>query len=355
MKPIIFHEGSYTRKDIEIFKREYPIWNVADRYEIQLQELFAITYPEKIHSASFVEECALFCKQKMVGDVGDWIYYPWSGVLVHSVSESDFFALRTNRNQLLITAQEQEQLYRASVGVVGLSVGSAVVRDMVYSGCAKNIKLAEYDTIDTTNLNRVQAKLSDVGREKIELCTESVYEINPYAHVQLFSTGLHEETLTSFFEYDGIPAVVFEVIDDFQMKIRLRMMAKKYKVPVVMLTNLGDNLLVDVERFDIEPSRPLFHGLLDTVIADILNGEITPEKKKEFAVRLVDVEHVPPRALETLAQIGTTLVGRPQLMSTVAVSGGVGSYIMRQICLDGHMPSGRYFLKIDSLFGEYGK
>ena len=50
--------------------------------------------------------------------------------------------------------------------------------------------------------------------------------------------------------------------DSFPIKILSRLKARDYHIPVLMDTS--DKGLIDIERFDLEPQRALFHGLLET-------------------------------------------------------------------------------------------
>ena len=52
---------------------------------------------------------------------------------------------------------------------------------------------------------------------------------------------------------------IMEVCDGLDMKIISRFKAREFGVPVVMDTN--DRGMLDIERFDLEPQRPILHGL----------------------------------------------------------------------------------------------
>ncbi|MEX1059033.1 MAG: hypothetical protein WEC17_01225, partial [Candidatus Saccharimonadales bacterium] len=101
------------------------------------------------------------------------------------------------------------------------------------------------------------------------------------------------------------------------------------------------------------PSLKPFNGQVDKVVDDILKGgQITEEEKKRYAVQIVGIENVPTRALESVRDIGRTLVGRPQFYSTVAISGGLAAYIVRQVALGGNLPTGRYFYSLADIFKQ---
>lgn len=348
-RPHILYEGYYNYADLEQFKNAHRIWKTVDIFEQQLRELYEILYPAKrLLPASYQNELQTFLDQQLADGLhGNWIYYPWNGYLVHAVNSVDYLALRTNRNKNLITREEQEKLFNACIGIAGLSIGSHIVEGLAYNGIANALKLAEFDTLETSNLNRLRASIKDVGEPKITLAVRRVYEIHPYADLFPYPSGLTEDALHDFLYGDPQPQLIFEVIDDFKMKVRLRIEARKARIPVIMPTNLGDNILVDVERYDLDPSLPLFNGLIGDTPEKILQSEITETEKVEFVIKITGREHIPARALQTLYEINRTLVGRPQLYSTVTVGGGLASYLARRFLLGKFLPSGRQFLSFD--------
>jgi hypothetical protein len=109
-----------------------------------------------------------------------------------------------------------------------------------------------------------------------------------------------------------------------------------------MMTNLGDRLLVDVERYDLESDLPYFNGRVPEV--EDLDSAVGVSKDEEnaLAVRIVGPENVPTRVLGSLPEIGRTLVGRPQVASTVQVGGGVAALVAREILTGDRLRSGRY-------------
>ena len=348
--PIILREGSYSENDVDDFKKNNKVWREKDLYILQLEELFEIQNPKLIHTKDFKERQHEFIKSKTDKEnLGNWIYFPWNGELMHVLNEDDYSSLRTNRNKNLISFDEQIKLYNACVGFVGLSIGSHFATSLTYSGIAKNIKLAEFDNISTSNLNRIRAGLKDIGTPKIDFISHEIYDINPYANLTLFNNGLNNDNLTSFFETGQKLNVIFEAIDDFEMKIRLRIEAKKQKIPIIMLTNLADNLLIDVERYDQDSNLQLFNGLIGDTPEQILSSKITEEKKVEYAVKIVGREHLTERIVSSLSEINKTLVGRPQLFSTVSIGGGFASYLARKLILDEGLKSGRYFISFDKV------
>lgn len=280
-----------------------------------------------------------------------YVYYPWSQILLKTVGSEDIFTLRTNRNRDLISQADQKKLSKKVVGVAGMSVGSGIALGLAYSGISREIKLADHDELDTSNLNRLRESLLDVGQPKSHIAARHIYELDPFSAVHIYDDGINDSNIDEFFSKPKVDVAVDE-IDDFKMKLKLRFHARKFGIPLLMLTSLGDNVLVDLERYDLDKNQRPFNGLLtEEQEKNLLAGEITLEDEKRLAVQLVGVEYIPTIALKSILKIGTELVGRPQLYSTIAVDGGLATYLIKKILLGSDVPAGRYFVKFNELFG----
>jgi molybdopterin/thiamine biosynthesis adenylyltransferase len=344
--PVLLTGADLNSENLNRLRSDKP--RLHDIYAGQLEELYRVTYPMQNPEKTLEE----FLSAKGTGEFdGAWVYFPWSHQLIHCVEADDLYRLRTNRNKLLITDEEQKKLRDTVVGVAGMSVGAGMAIGMAYSGISRTIKLADFDIVDTTNLNRLKEPLSSVGQPKIHAAARRIYELDPFSTVHCFESGLSEANIGEFLT-DPAVSVVIDEIDDFKMKVLLRVHAKKHRIPLLMFTSLGDNILVDVERYDERPELSIFNGLLGELTDDIISKpEINPDDARRLAVQIVGQEYVPTRALASLREMGRTLTGRPQLYSTIAVDGGLAAYVVRRIILDGLPESGRYFIKFSELFG----
>jgi tRNA threonylcarbamoyladenosine dehydratase len=346
--PIIFRAHHEEKRALASFRKKYPVWKTVDIFEKQVNELFEITHPSSIFSPDFNDKRLRFLQTYTKTHAGSWVYFPWNGTLLHMVDKKQFDLLATNRNKNLITHTEQMKLENTCIAIAGLSVGSGIATTLAYQHIGNTLKFAEFDTLETTNLNRMKAVIRDVGKPKLTIVSEQVYDINPFITLQQYPEGLRASNLLSFVHTKPKPNLIFEIIDDFEMKIRLRLEARKEKIPVVSMANLGDSVLIDVERFDLSPTLPLFNGVLGDLPESILNNP--HEDKNKYAVLMVGKQNVPERALESVHQIGKTLVGRPQLGSTVTTTAGFASYLARMILLKQTLPSGRYRIAFSNLF-----
>lgn len=274
---------------------------------------------------------------------GRWVFYPWSGRLVHVLPEPLHRELRLDRNRYKITAAEQARLLSLRIAVVGLSVGRAVSSTLVREGLCGEIRLADFDAVSLSNLNRVAGGIVDVGVNKAVLAAREVAELDPYVRVVVYEDVVHEDTLEAFLT--GVD-IVLDECDDLAMKMLLREWARAGRVPVVMVTS--DCGLLDVERFDREPGREPFHGVLAGQRAVDLRG-LTTKQKVPYVLRIIDAERMQPRLAASLVEVGQTLSTWPQLASDVALGGAMAANAVRRIALGEFVTSGRYEVDLDVL------
>ncbi len=93
----------------------------------------------------------------------------------------------TTRNIGFVTPQEQEQIRKARVFIVGVGgMGGACLQALVRAGL-EHVVIADMDTFEVSNLNRqVFASLSDVGQGKVEVTCRKIRDINPNIKIEPF-------------------------------------------------------------------------------------------------------------------------------------------------------------------------
>ncbi|WP_157518414.1 ThiF family adenylyltransferase [Herbidospora mongoliensis] len=282
-------------------------------------------------------------------DYGTYVWYPWSGVLVRTLPAEEFRRLRTDRNRNKITVDEQRRLGGTRVGVVGLSVGNGTAVTLAMEGVGGAYKIADFDRLDLTNLNRIRAGLPDLGLEKTVLSARQMFELDPYLDIEFFSDGIHADNIDEFLLGGGRLDLVVEECDDLYAKVAVRERARAHRIPVLMSTS--DRGMLDVERFDLEPDRPIFHGLLGPVRAEELIG-LEPKDKIRFVLAMFDEQSLSPRMRASLPEVGRTLNSWPQLASDVAMGAGVVVDTARRLLLGEPVASGRYHLDPATLVTE---
>lgn len=341
--PQLFREGEYTQADLDAFINTHKDIKIIDSYSDMLSELYEITHPSTVLTEDFGKNCQQFIAKNNRSTSGSWVFFPWKNALFHVLNEKEFSLVRTNRNREIITQVEQKKCAEYSVGIIGLSIGRSIVETITQMGGSQSVSIADFDTYSLSNANRVPLRLDEISLSKTEATARSLWEHNPYQDVRYYPEGVNPQNINSFCVSGGLQCLI-DACDDFDLKVKMRLEAKKQAIPVVMMTNLGDSVLIDVERYDQDPDYPVFHGALDDTVEDIVSSTLTEAKKKEYAVKIVEAKHVPSRALASLGLMHKELVGRPQLYSSVTVAGGLAAYVVRRMALEADMPSGRYRL-----------
>jgi molybdopterin/thiamine biosynthesis adenylyltransferase len=276
----------------------------------------------------------------VTGEPTRWAFYPWRRAVVRILGPRAFRLVRLDRNRNLITAAELDRLARLRIGVVGLSVGHAIAYTLAAQGLCGELRLTDFDDLELSNLNRVPASVFDLGVNKAAVCARRIAELDPYLPVTVMPSGIAPQTVDEF--VDGLD-IVIEECDSLDAKVLIREVARARRVPVLMATS--DRGLMDVERFDIEPSRPIMHGLLGDVDTARL-ANLSNEDKLPYALRVADASQVSSRMAASLVEVGKTLSTWPQLASEVALNASVVAEAVRRIGLRENLPSGR--VRIDS-------
>jgi molybdopterin/thiamine biosynthesis adenylyltransferase len=300
--------------------RADPRIEFVDRWHEQREELHRLRPPPDVD---------------MLDEPKTWAFFPWRRNVTSILGPRSFRAVRLNRNRNLITADEQASLGRLQIGVIGLSVGHAIAHILAQQGLCGRLRLADFDELELSNLNRVPATVLDVGANKAELAARRIAEIDPYLTVQVFDRGVAPESIDRFL--DGVDILV-EECDSLDTKVLVRLAARARGIPVLMAT--GDRGTLDVERFDLEPQRQILHGLLGDVDFAELNG-LPSEDKVPYALRMMDGGQLSARMAASLVEVGATLTTWPQVVSEVAQSAALVAEAVRRIGLGETLVSGR--------------
>jgi hypothetical protein len=271
-----------------------------------------------------------------------WVHYEWRNSLVRLLGPADFRALRLDRNRNKITTVEQDKLERLRIGVVGLSVGHSIAYTLALEGICGELRLADFDTIELSNLNRIPATVLDLGVNKAVSVGRRIAEIDPYLRVDLVVEGITSSNVDRFVE--GLDVVV-EECDSLDLKLLVREAARRHRIPVIMETS--DRGLLDVERFDLEADRPSFHGLLGDTRASDLVG-LSTHDKVPYVLRILEPAHLSSRMAASMAEIDQTLATWPQLGGDVSLGAAVVAAAIRRLGRGEHLPSGRIRVDLDA-------
>ncbi len=345
-RPLFFHLSSAEERQslVELLRSDAAL-QVFDTLLVQLRDLIGSWHSSrKLSSAELGALTHEHLQDCPLQEYGVWVYYPWKKQLVHLLDAEQFTELRTNRNCNKITREEQQRLATISIGIVGLSVGNAIALTLTLEGAYGQLTLADFDRLDLSNMNRVRAGVSDIHLPKTMLTARQIYEINPFAQLRLLSDGVTPANLAQFL--DGLDIVIDEC-DDIRIKLLLREQARARRIPVLMETS--DRGMLDVERFDLEPQRPILHGLLGELSSANIPAELTIEEKRRFVLPIVGVESISARAAASMIEVEETISTWPQTGADVILGGATMSLAVRRIALGQPLPSGRRYVDLEEL------
>lgn len=271
-----------------------------------------------------------------------WAYYPWRRTVVAVLGPRGYRAVRLDRNRNSITPAEQDRLAALRIGVAGLSVGHVIAHTLAAQGLCGDLRLADFDHLELSNLNRVPATVFDIGLNKTHVAARRIAELDPYIAVEVFDAGLTLANIGEFLE--GLD-IVIEECDSLDIKAALRDAARARRIPVLMATS--DRGLVDVERFDQEPHRPILHGLMGDLDIGLLPGMSSREKVRHI-LGYLEAERLSSRGAASLIEIDRSLSTWPQLASEVVLGAAALAEAVRRIGLGEELGSGRARIDIGS-------
>ncbi len=339
------------RLRMEELLKTHPRMVVHDDLHSQLRELVRCLNPSVRFTPEELDQAATDhlkgCEPHLYGV---WVHYPWSDRLVHLLDEAEFARVRTDRNRNKITAEEQAVLATKKVGVIGLSVGQSVCLAMALERSFGELRIADFDTLELSNLNRIRSGVHEMGHSKTVNVAREIAELDPYLKVTLFQEGATSGNLDRFLLENGPLDVLVDECDSTEIKIICRQKAKTYGIPVVMDTS--DRGLVDVERFDMDPNRSIMHGLLDHLDLSVAEIGMTPSQKYEYIMAMVGPSTLSDRMKDSLVEVGRTIVTWPQLGGHVMLGGALAGELCRRILSMDGVPSGRWYADLDELLSD---
>ena len=197
---------------------------------------------------------------------------------------------RFQRTKILIGEENFLKLQAATVAIFGIGgVGSFTVEALARSGIG-HLVLIDKDNVDITNINRqIHALTSTVGKSKVELLRERIFEINPAAKVDTVQKFyLPDEPVENFFicNYD----YVVDAIDTITAKISLVLECQRRGIKIISSMGAGNKL--DPTRFKV---ADIFQTTVDPV------AKVMRKKLKENGVtnlKVVYSEEI-PRKIDT--------------------------------------------------------
>jgi molybdopterin/thiamine biosynthesis adenylyltransferase len=178
------------------------------------------------------------------------------------------------RNIGWVTRDEQQLLRRKRVAVAGLGgCGGVHVTTLARLGIGA-LTLSDFDTFELANFNRqAGAKLSTVGKPKLDVVRAMALDINPELDIRAFPEGINDVCIDAFLE--GVD-LFLDAIDVFSVETRralhARCRAKGIPAVVSAPVGMGAAFLIFMPdgasleewfRFaDVEPSKRIVNFII---------------------------------------------------------------------------------------------
>jgi len=302
-------------------------------------------------------------------DYGTYAYYADRNELVRYCSRYWHRVVAVASNSKLVTDPRREMTWESiqrvfentTVAVAGGSVGNNILHSVAMDMRPSHLKIADKMVFKMENVNRVRLTYSDLVdandqrpspltpalRNKARVAASQVYSIDPYVTVYVYDEGITEETIRRFIlgnDEEPAASVVVDEVDDPRTKVRLREECRSNGVPLIMLTDIGSCVQLDVLPYDRNPDFPLAFGVSDDDVYRALDQlEDNPSDRAcffAFADALVGPGYRSDELGDILAgrsEVPTATVV-PQLGSTAAMAGAIAAETIARLRLGAVYP-----------------
>ncbi len=314
-------------------------------------------------------------------------YYPERKDLVRYCPEYWHHVVATASSSMLITdptysmkwVDVRKVLADTTLAIAGASVGNNVTHAAVMDLRPKNIKVADKSRYKMENINRVRLGYWDLVdsnklrtdptqsllRNKAAVTASQLYAIDPYINVYTYENGIDDNGILTFFDgdKDGEPKadMIIEEVDDPRIKILLREEARKRGIPLLMVSDLGSSVQLDIIRYDKDRSLPLTWGSSDHDLSESMEEVYRrPGDRAQFfnfVDSLIGTNYRSDelaRIINNESEIPTSTI-IPQLGSTAMVAGGILAEAIARIRLGHTYPERIHFNKKTFEVTSYGK
>lgn len=140
------------------------------------------------------------------------------------------------------------------IGILGAGgIGSNVAVNLVRSGIS-NLKIADFDRIDLSNLNRQFYFYDQIGRSKVEVLKENLERITPDLKIEIINTKIEKTNVKKIFDDCDILVEAFDkkeykklLIEEFHSSNKLIVSASgiaHHDIDNILTKKFGENIYV---------------------------------------------------------------------------------------------------------------
>ena len=222
-----------------------------------------------------------------------------------------FYSELTSRNHGLIAPELQSSLRSTRFVIAGCgSTGGAVLMPLVRTG-AECLVLLDPGEYELTNLNRQDASLADIGRNKARASRDRLLAVNPNCSIEIHEDGVRTATISTILrEHDFvIDAIDVTSQEGISAKVALHDAALSKRLTVMTAYDIAATQFIEI--FDYQQVRRPLAGRVKNPSAGpeaVLRGLIPPlALPREIFAVLLERRHDPDRGFPQLAMTSTFL------------------------------------------------
>jgi sulfur carrier protein ThiS adenylyltransferase len=147
-----------------------------------------------------------------------------------------------------LTDEQLSKIRAVKIGIAGAGgLGSNCAAALVRTGF-RRIKIADFDVIDHSNLNRQFYFLEQVGRPKVEALKENLEQINPSLELEISHARLESGNLSELFDDCDIVVEAFDRPEYKKLIVERYMNSRKLLVAASGLAGWGKSDRIRVHR-----------------------------------------------------------------------------------------------------------
>jgi hypothetical protein len=230
----------------------------------------------------------------------------------HKPEDHDsFYAELTTRNSGLVAAEIQSSLRSTRFVVAGCgSTGGAVLMPLVRTG-AENFVLLDPGDYELNNLNRQDASLADLGKNKARASADRMLAVNPYCSIDVQEQGVVPDSISGILRDKDlvIDAVDVTTAAGIAAKLALHDAALAKHLTVITAYDIAATQFIEI--FDYKKVRAPLAGRIknramgpESVLRSLIPPLVLP--REIFSV-LLERRRDPTRGFPQLAITSTFL------------------------------------------------
>ncbi len=222
-----------------------------------------------------------------------------------------FYAELTSRNRGLIAPELQAILRRTRFVIAGCgSTGGAVVMPLLRTG-AERFVLLDPGEYELNNLNRQDATVDDIGRNKARVAADRLLAVNPHCSIEVHEEGVDAATVSDLLRENDLVLDAIDVTtqEGIAAKLALHDAALAKRVTVITAYDIATTQFIEI--FDYRKVQEPLGGRVKNPSAGpqaVLRSLIPPSvlPREIFAV-LLERRQEPDRGFPQLAMTSTFL------------------------------------------------